>query len=599
MIMEKIVIVDFGGQYTHLIARRIREIGVYSEICNPEELEINKETVGVIFSGGPQSVNDKDLLTIRTNIKKITVPLLGICYGHHLIAKLMGGTVEAGISREFGNTNLHVLAPRSFLFSATKAAQQVWMSHGDSVTEVSSDFLVTASTASTPIAAYQHKSKKIFGVQFHPEVEHSIYGKTILENFVCVCTEKRNWNVQSYYNSIANELKTAAHGKKLYLFISGGVDSLVAFALAAQVLGGENIEALHIDTGFMRLNESEDVMQYLHSLGFQNLKLINAAETFVSAVKGVVDPEEKRKIIGKIFVDIIQQQLHGLNSKNKKWMLVQGTIYPDTIESGGTKSSGTIKTHHNRVKEIRDLMAQGRVIEPLKELYKDEVRAIGTFLKLPENLVWRRPFPGPGLAVRLLCSAKSESVIAKQEVIKVKKIAARHSLHAEILSVKSVGVQGDYRTYKHPVVLWNEASKKTGWKVLAKCAAEIINVVESVNRVVISTEPLQEIPRLHKSHITPKRIELLQKVDDIVQKMTGDIKEIWQLPVISLPLCDNNGNECFVLRPICSTDAMTADVYEMDYKLLKSIINKIKTLPGTGHIFYDVTTKPPGTIEWE
>jgi GMP synthase (glutamine-hydrolysing) len=597
--MEKILIVDFGGQYTHLIARRIREIGVYSEICNPEDLTIDKGTVGVIFSGGPQSVNDKDLLTIRTSIKNIKIPLLGICYGHHLIAKLMGGTVQGGISREFGNTKLHVQAPRSFLFSATEPTQQVWMSHGDSVTNLPSDFLVTASTASTEIAAYQHTSKKIFGVQFHPEVNHSVFGKTILENFVSVCTEKRNWNVQSYYNNIAAELKTAALGKKLYLFISGGVDSLVAFALAAKVLGSENIEALHIDTGFMRLNESEDVMQYLHSLGFQNLKLINAAETFITAVKDVVDPEEKRKIIGKIFVDIIQQQLRGLNTKNKKWMLVQGTIYPDTIESGGTKSSGTIKTHHNRVKEIRDLMAQGRVIEPLKELYKDEVRAIGTYLKLPEHLVWRRPFPGPGLAVRLLCSDETKSTIQVGELNCVKQIAAKFNLHAEILSVKSVGVQGDYRTYKHPVVLWSSSGKKTEWKELSLCAAEIINSVESVNRVVVSIEPLTDLPKLHKSHITHKRIELLQRVDDIVQKMTEDIKEIWQLPVISLPLDDKEGNECFVLRPICSTDAMTADVYEMDYKLLKLIIKKIKTIPGTGHIFYDVTTKPPGTIEWE
>jgi GMP synthase (glutamine-hydrolysing) len=597
--MEKIVIVDFGGQYTHLIARRIREIGVYSEICNPEDLRITKETVGVIFSGGPQSVNDEDLLTVETNIKKIRVPILGICYGHHLIAKLMGGKVEAGISREFGNTKLHVRAPRSFLFSATKTDQQVWMSHGDSVTGLPEDFLVTASTSATAIAAYQHKSKKIFGVQFHPEVEHSIYGKTILENFVSVCTEKRNWNVQSYYNSIADELKAAAHGKKLYLFISGGVDSLVAFALAAKVLGSENIEALHIDTGFMRLNESEEVMQYLNSLGFKNLKLIDAAEKFVSAVKGIVDPEEKRKIIGKIFVDIIQEQLHGLNARSKKWMLIQGTIYPDTIESGGTKSSGTIKTHHNRVKEIRDLMDQGRVIEPLKELYKDEVRAIGTYLKLPEQLVWRRPFPGPGLAVRLLCSNQTNYVIEKSELATVKKIADLYSLHAEILSVKSVGVQGDYRTYKHPVVLWKDAGKRFSWKELSHCAAEIINSVESVNRVVASTEPLAAIPQLHKSHITNKRIELLQCVDDIVQKMTGDIKEIWQLPVISLPLYDAAGNECFILRPICSTDAMTADVYEMDLQLLKRIIKEIRTIPGTGNIFYDVTTKPPGTIEWE
>ncbi len=597
--MEKIVIVDFGGQYTHLIARRIREIGVYSEICDPEDLLIKKDTVGVIFSGGPQSVNDKDLLTTGTNIKKIRVPILGICYGHHLIAKLMGGTVEAGISREFGNTGLHVKALRSFLFSATKTEQQVWMSHGDSVTALPDDFLVTASTAATKIAAYQHKTKKIFGVQFHPEVEHSVYGKTILENFVSVCTEKRNWNVQSYYNSIADELKAAARGKKLYLFISGGVDSLVAFALAAKVLGGENIEALHIDTGFMRLNESEEVMEYLRSLGFQNLKLINAAEVFVSAVKGIVDPEEKRKIIGKIFVDIIRGQLHGLNKKNKNWMLIQGTIYPDTIESGGTKSSGTIKTHHNRVKEIRDLMEQGRVIEPLKELYKDEVRAIGTFLKLPEHLVWRRPFPGPGLAVRLLCSNQTTYAIEKSELVKVKKIAASFSLHANILSVKSVGVQGDYRTYKHPVVLWRDAGKKFNWKEISRCAAEIINSVESVNRVVVSAEPLGAMPKLHKSHIIHRRIELLQQVDDIVQKLTGDIKEIWQLPVVSLPLFDNDGNECFVLRPICSTDAMTADVYEMDLKLLKKIIKQIKALPGTGNIFYDVTTKPPGTIEWE
>ena len=597
--MNKIIIVDFGGQYAHLIARRIREIGVYSEIQNAEEFKLTEDTVGVIFSGGPQSVNDADLLTITTNIENIQVPILGICYGHQLIAKLSGGKVRAGVSREFGNTALHVLNTKSFLFSGTEDMQQVWMSHGDTVCELPPEFEITATTASTPIAAYQNSTGKIFGVQFHPEVVHSVYGKKILENFVSVCTNQRNWNVQTYYNSIVSEFQSLAAGKKLLLFISGGVDSLVAFALAVKAVGNDNIQALHIDTGFMRLNESEEVMDFLQSLGFSNIKLINAADKFIAAVKNVVEPEEKRKIIGKLFVDVIQSEMRLMESNNHNWMLVQGTIYPDTIESGGTKSSGTIKTHHNRVEEIKELMAQNRVIEPLKELYKDEVREIGTFLGLPEHLVWRRPFPGPGLAVRLLCSHGEIDTPAPIELTSIADIAATYSYPSDILPVKSVGVQGDFRTYNQPVVLWQAPEDTTTWKYLFHCAGSIINSVEGINRVVYSPVALDEMPNLLPAYITTERIELLKKVDSVVQKMTAHIKEIWQLPVISLPLFDMNGNECFVLRPVCSSDAMTANVYEMDIALLRDIADAIHQIPGTSYVFYDITTKPPGTIEWE
>lgn len=594
--MKRIVIVDFGGQYAHLIARRIRECGVYSEIHQPNAIPHDDDVVGIIFSGGPRSVTEEDLLSVKLDITSSKVPLLGICYGHQLIAKLMGGTVVSHEQKEYGRefAECNTSSP---LFSGTAASQQVWMSHGDSVAVLPPGFTITASTPSTPVAGYQHADRSIFGVQFHPEVTHSEEGMRILQNFVSLCSSEKNWNSSRLSNAIINSIRNEAGNKKLLLLISGGVDSLVALALCIKAVGSEQVFAVHVDTGFMRYRESEEVMEFLQTLGFTNLKLVDAGELFFAKLAGITAPEEKRKIIGGLFVQVMHKALSELNLPPEDWMLVQGTIYPDTIESGGTTNASAIKTHHNRVKEIDDLIAGGKVIEPLKELYKDEVRAVGNELGLPPALVQRRPFPGPGLAIRILTGEGNDSADVSEEQTIIQ-FANTYGYTARLLPVRSVGVQGDFRTYRHPVLIYPTDGTTFNWDTLLECARLMVNKFKTINRVVYCAATP---PDLHSAPVTLQkdRVTLLQQVDNIVQTETRDIAEIWQLPVVSLPLFTSEGKQVFVLRPICSQDAMTADVYQMQPALLGKITDEIVKITGAGLVFYDVTTKPPATIEWE
>lgn len=596
--MKKIVIVDFGGQYAHLIARRVREHGIYSEIQSPRHINVTHDVAGIIFSGGPRSVTEEDLLAANLNLDNLQIPLLGICYGHQLIAALSGGTVSSSDTREYGKVRARV-QPRTPLFAGLPDDQQVWMSHGDTVTCLPDDFIVTASTPTTEIAGYMHTTKPIFGIQFHPEVTHSEYGRQILANFLNLCTSEKSWDMSSFETRILDEIREQAAGKKLLLLISGGVDSLVALALCIKATGNESVHALHVDTGFMRYQESDAVMEFLHHLGFKNLTLVRAGDMFFEALQHVTEPEQKRKIIGGLFVKVMHEALNNFNLAGDDWALVQGTIYPDTIESGGTEQASTIKTHHNRVAEIEDLMRQGKVIEPLRELYKDEVRRLGHSLGLPEELVERRPFPGPGLAIRLLASGANEDNMIANESALAETIAEQAGFNARILPVKSVGVQGDFRTYRHPAIVWLKETQTANWSQLHALSTELVNTLHEVNRVVFSLRPFHDELTLRETYITPELVHRLQLADHIVQQYTAAIQEIWQMPVVLLPLFDEQGKQAVVLRPICSQDAMTADVYEMDFSLLSKLITRLQAIEGIGQVFYDITTKPPGTIEWE
>ncbi len=595
--MQKIAIIDFGGQYTHLIARRIRDLGIFSEIFQPEKFQLSESIVGIILSGGPQSVNAQDAYRINLDFKKIKIPILGICYGHQLLASILGGKIESGENKEYGFTSI-TCQTDAVLFNGLEKEQKVWMSHGDHISILPENFRVTASSSSIRIASYESTDKRFFGTQFHPEVTHTKNGMKMLENFVAQCTNELNWKVKSFKQQLINKIREKVKNRKLVLLLSGGVDSLVTLELCIQAVGNENVYSIHIDTGFMRLNESSEIMEHFDRLGFKNIKIINAEEQYLKELEGIVDPEQKRLIIGKLFVDIANKELSKLE-QNTDWMLVQGTIYPDTIESGATDKSAKIKTHHNRVDEIEKLIAEGKIIEPIKELYKDEVRKLGKELGLPEKLVNRHPFPGPGLAIRVICPdvTKPQDDYTKEEKY-MNEILSEFNIQGKILPVKSVGVQGDFRTYHHPAVVWFKEGASKSWKIINECSSKVINRLKTVNRLIFSLEPIDDL-HLEKLFLEKQNLDELRKVDAILRKKTDDIKDVWQMPVVQLPIRNTEGKLCYVMRPVCSQDAMSASVYEMDFSYLENIISEVQSKENVGFIFYDITTKPPGTIEWE
>ena len=593
--MKKIAIIDFGGQYTHLIARRIRNLGVYSEIYHPEEFSVNQDIIGMIFSGGPQSVNADDAYRINININDNEIPILGICYGHQILASMLGGIIESGENKEYGFTII-TCEEDSVLFAGLELKQSVWMSHGDHVSKLPESCKITASSDTIKIASYESLDQKFFGVQFHPEVTHTTNGLKMLDKFISVCTQDRNWNPHNFKESLIKQIKDESKGRKLVLLLSGGVDSLVALELCIQALGNENVYSIHIDTGFMRQNESSEIMKYFAKLCFRNIKIINAEESYLKELDSIVEPEAKRLIIGKMFVDIANNELAELEEQ-EELMLVQGTIYPDTIERVSTGKASKIKTHHNRVSEIEKLIEEGRIIEPIKELYKDEVRKLGDELGLPQKLVYRHPFPGPGLAIRVICSDTDKpSNNFLNDNTKLNEILSEFALTGNILPIKSVGVQGDFRTYHHPAVIWFKEGIEPNWEILKIAASKAINKIQSVNRIVFSTKSVDL--KLKKLFLKKDVVDKLREVDAVLRENTDHIPEIWQMPVVSLPLF-NETEQTFVMRPVCSTDAMTASVYEMDFTEFQRLSNLIRKIDCVGNLLYDITTKPPGTIEWE
>ena len=394
------------------------------------------------------------------------------------------------------------------------------------------------------------------------------------------------------------EIRKQVGKKKVFLMASGGVDSTVVLALLEKAVGQKKIVALHVDHGLMRKNESAQVKEALEKIGVKELKIVNAGEKFLKALEGTTDPEKKREIIGNLFVEVADKEIRALGLNEEGWLLGQGTIYPDTIETQGTKHSARIKTHHNQVELIKTLTAQGKVIEPIRELYKDEVRELGLKLGLPKKIVSRQPFPGPGLGIRILCSnGKQESVEGIEG--RAKKISATFGFNAKILPVKAVGVQGDSRTYRFVVALGGNLD----WKKLDACSTRLTNELKEVNRVVFTLFPEKtDNVKLVEAYLSRERISLLQEADAITMQETdaaGLTEKIWQFPVVLLPLNINGKGQGIVLRPVFSTEAMTAEFAAMDERVLKRIVEKISLLKGVGAVFFDVTHKPPATIEWE
>ncbi len=596
----QIVVVDFGAQYAHLIARRVRQLGVFSKIMVPgaglEKLEGAK---GVILSGGPSSVYDKGAPSIDKTVFELGKPVLGLCYGHQLMAQLLGGRVARGNVHEYGTAELDV-GKASGLFAGLAEVETVWMSHGDRVEGLPKGFKVLAGTSDCETAAVADLSRKFFGLQFHPEVTHTPHGLKVLENFVFgVCGCKKDWSIEDFVERKTAEIRKQVRQRNVFLLASGGVDSTVALSLLNRALGRERVKALHVDTGFMRKNESEKVVEALKKQGFSSLDVVDGSEAFFRAVEGLADPEKKREAIGRLFVEIQRRESEKLGLDSEKWVLGQGTIYPDTIETAETRHAAKIKTHHNRVPAIKAMIEQGKVVEPISLLYKDEVRELGEILGLPHGLVWRHPFPGPGLAIRCLCSKGEEKGMQAGLVKKVNSAVAGLGFSALTLPVRSVGVQGDARTYAHPAVLQGPLD----WKKLEKASTLITNRFSEVNRCVYSVAPEKiESVELKQAFLTRERVKLLQEADAVVMEAVAEaglMEEIWQFPSILLPLKANGFGEALVLRPVESKEAMTARFYPMKKGLLGDLAKKLMDLPGISAVFYDVTHKPPGTIEWE
>jgi len=579
----QIIVLDTGGQYCHLIARKIRELGVYAEI-RPSGTPAAQlcGAKGLIISGGPCSVYDEGSPTVDPAIFSIGPAVLGICYGQQLMALSLGGRVRKGEKGEYGLAFLEISEEANPLFAGTPARQQIWMSHRDAVEQVPEGFRVIAATDTCNAGAMVDTLGRLYGVQFHPEVVHTPAGRRILSNFVFdICGCRPDWEPKHQIPAIENRIREVAAGRSVFFFVSGGVDSTVAYTLCLRALGDARVRGAYVDTGLMREGETEYVKEVFASLGSHGFAVEDASTGFLNALSGVRDPERKRHIIGEQFVRVQEEILERGHFLDSQWILGQGTIYPDTIESGGSANADLIKTHHNRVPGISDLIASNRLVEPLHLLYKDEVREIGRELGLPGDLLERHPFPGPGLAIRCLCSESSAPV--------------ERLGPGWLIPVRSVGVQGDCRTYM-PVLSVGGLDHDQ--------ARRLINEYSGINRVVADVAGHAEIPemKVRPSDLSAPRLARLRRADAIVRELSAESgfdRQVWQFPVVLIPLGTSGLPDSVVLRPVHSVDGMTAQSVTMDAELLQRIASELLRVEGLCGVFYDLTHKPPATIEWE
>lgn len=501
--LEKIIVLDYGSQYNQLIARRIREIGVFSELMSHKVTaaqirEINP--IGIILSGGPNSVYDEGAFDIDPEIFELGLPVLGICYGMQLISHKLGGKVEAASDREYGVAPIE-LQMESALFEGTPKVQDVLMSHGDRVVSIPEGFHIVATSPNSPYAAVENTERQLYGIQFHPEVRHSVHGTDMLRNFALnICGAKGNWSMESFIDMQIKEIREKVGDKKVLLGLSGGVDSSVVGVLLQRAIG-DQLTSIFVDHGFLRKGEADQVMETLGGKFGLNIIKVDAQKRFMDKLVGLSDPETKRKIIGNEFVYVFDDEASKLKGVD---FLAQGTLYTDVIESG-TETAQTIKSHHNVGGLPEDM--QFELIEPLNTLFKDEVRALGTELGMPDNIVWRQPFPGPGLAIRVLGDLTEEKLktVRESDAILREEIA-KAGLERDVwqyftvnTDVRTVGVMGDGRTYDYTIAIRAITSidgmtadfARLPWDILQKISVRIVNEVDHVNRIVydITSKP--------------------------------------------------------------------------------------------------------------
>ena len=497
-----VLVVDFGAQYAQLIARRVREANVFSEIV-PNSISAAsvkaKNPEAIILSGGPASVYVERAPALDPEILKLGIPVFGICYGFQAMTAALGGVVSKTGKSEFGRTQISISnSPK--IFNNTPGVQQIWMSHGDSVTQAPAGFVVTASSVDCPIAAYESSDGKIAGVQFHPEVVHSEYGQTILKNWLIdVAKCQPTWTTKNIVEFEISKIKEIVGTKRVICGLSGGVDSAVAAAIVQRAIGNQ-LTCVFVDHGLLRSGEAEQVEKDFVAATGVELKVVDAKNQFLTALSGITDPEAKRKIIGREFIRTFEVAAREITSQGEVEFLVQGTLYPDVVESGGGDGAANIKSHHNVGGLPDDL--KFKLIEPLRDLFKDEVRQVGLQLGLPEEIVWRQPFPGPGLGIRIVGEVTAERL----DILRRADLILRQELHQAgldreiwqcpvilLAEVRSVGVQGDGRTYGHPIVIRpvsSEDAMTADWSrlpydVLEKISTRITNEVREINRVTL------------------------------------------------------------------------------------------------------------------
>ncbi|KAG5504895.1 hypothetical protein JKF63_04341 [Porcisia hertigi] len=647
---EYIAILDAGSQYGKIIDRKVRELFVETKmlplatpagtLCNDAKLK------GIIISGGPSSVSDATALAYDKGIFSMGKPVLGICYGMQMLTELYGGKVSRGKVREDGQYSIDV-DTSSPIFAGLQPRETVLLTHGDSITAAGAEMKVTARSSSDIIAAVQHQSLPLFGVQFHPEVELTASGRTIFKNFLQLCGCDFSFTMEDREAVALRHIRErTSGGQKVLCLASGGVDSTVCAVLLLKALGPERVVCIHIDHGFMRLNESSQVVEALRSAGVR-VHLVEAQKDFAQATtemppKGSVaaytskrlcettDPEEKRNIIGNTFMAVCDRVIKELHLDVENLLLAQGTLRPDLIESGSKYASAnadTIKTHHNDTAAVRQLRDAGRIIEPLCDYHKDEVRELGARLGIPRHLVDRQPFPGPGLSIRILCtdgtafrdpkfsdteaSVKRLCSAADASCADVAALAEAAALSACVLPVRTVGVQGDGRSYAYAAALsMHTLPTAEQWRVLVDLAKLIPKTVHTVNRVVFmfgTPEPVSP-KAVTPTCLTPDVVDKLRLVDDRVNRIITKhqlVQALSQAPVILVPVgFERSGNYSVVLRTFLTSDFMTGipatpGTACMPLTVLAEIVDEIQKLDFVSRVMYDLTAKPPGTTEWE